>query len=728
VERDDDEGRCLAVGGRLPGSFGAKYRIWDDWRGFTELTFDLWVPADAPGDLDIFPYIKDKQYWWFQAAPLHDPQTGTRARGLQRGQWQTFTLDISEDSTAWEAAGHQRSWNRVLFYPREFGVRFFGTKEWSGTVRLDNLRLTGNEPPLGPMQHGAPGSHRGQLELGQNTDTLAVYEKFEATFEVKRNYENPFDPAVVNVEGHFLTPDGDRLVVPGFWYQDYRRTKTEEGYEKLLPVGEPVWKVRFSASQPGTYRYFVKIQDAWGEERSAERTFTVVDDPDQPGLVRISQQHPRFFEFENGDFFFPIGLNMRDGGDQAEAQKGTFDFDYFFTRFEEEGLNFVRSWMCAWWAGIEWGDEYHSRFDDVGRYSMYNAWRLDYMMDLAREHDIYIELTLNSHGQLRRDKFDAEWEYNPYSVKNGGFVASPAMFMSSQRATEMMKQRLRYIVARWGYSPMLMSWDLVNEVDLSEGYDRAEAAAWHKEMAEYIREIDIHDHVITTHICIFWGYGGELWQLDEIEYTQADAYWDRHIKCMNRGWNDREQYDKPFMFIEYGPQTVALPISAQQWQRNFRTGQWISYMIPSAAPGQFWYHLAWDEYRLYEYQQGLFAFNQGEDRRGLNLKRMTASAATERDLDIDIQAMGNGTHAYFYVLNYDNMLHPRPDDVPDERRIRTGHVTLEGMEPGDYVVEYWDTIEGEIIDTARATTDGELLKLTLPEFAQEIAAKVRPAG
>ncbi|MFO7946296.1 MAG: hypothetical protein R6V19_05750, partial [Armatimonadota bacterium] len=63
VERDDDEGRCLAVGGRLPGSFGAKYRIWDDWRGFTELTFDLWVPADAPGDLDIFPYIKDKQYW-----------------------------------------------------------------------------------------------------------------------------------------------------------------------------------------------------------------------------------------------------------------------------------------------------------------------------------------------------------------------------------------------------------------------------------------------------------------------------------------------------------------------------------------------------------------------------------------------------------------------------------------------------------------------------------------
>ena len=35
-----------------------------------------------------------------------------------------------------------------------------------------------------------------------------------------------------------------------------------------------------------------------------------------------------------------------------------------------------------------------------------------------------LELTLNSHGQFRRDKFDAEWEYHPYSARNGGFIAT----------------------------------------------------------------------------------------------------------------------------------------------------------------------------------------------------------------------------------------------------------------------------------------------------------------
>jgi hypothetical protein len=100
--------------------------------------------------------------------------------------------------------------------------------------------------------------------------------------------------------------------------------------------------------------------------------------PLQPrGYVRVSQKDPLYYEFENGDWYWPIGINMRDGGDDASKQKGTYDFDHYFQRFEEEGLNFVRTWMCAWWGGIEWSDEYHSRFDGVGRYNQYNAWRLD---------------------------------------------------------------------------------------------------------------------------------------------------------------------------------------------------------------------------------------------------------------------------------------------------------------------------------------------------------------
>ena len=104
--------------------------------------------------------------------------------------------------------------------------------------------------------------------------------------------------------------------------------------------------------------------------------------------------------------------------------------------------------MSAWWASIEWSDKYDSRYDGVGRYCMYNAWRLDHALELAEEEDLFIELTLNSHGQLRRDRFDAEWEYNPYSAANGGPVATPSLFFLSPSAKDLFRQRYRYIAAR----------------------------------------------------------------------------------------------------------------------------------------------------------------------------------------------------------------------------------------------------------------------------------------
>lgn len=718
------DGHALAITGKTPTSFGARFEPWDDWRGFTSLSFDLKVPADAPADIEPMLYIKDHQYLWYQAAPLRDRPSGERVRELTPGQWTTFTVDISESSTAWEPGGHERSWDRVLFYPREFGIRFFADEDWSGMVLVDNLRLTGDETPLAAMTDGKPGPGRGVLQVNASADTVKVYEKFELTFELDRDYENPFDSQVANVLGHFRSADGRRITVPGFFYQDYRRTLTEEGYEKLIPVGAPCWKVRFSASQPGDYDYFVEVNDAWGQLRSRAAKFTVLPDPEQRGLVRISEQDPRYFEYENGQFYFPTGINMRDGGDHAERQKGTYDFDYFLSLFADQGLNFVRTWMCGWWAGIEWSDQYHSRYDGLSRYSMYNAWRLDYAVDLAESLGINLEITLNSHGQFRRDKFDAEWQYNPYSVKNGGFLASPAMFFTSERARQMIQRRNRYIAARWGYSPAIMAWDLVNEVDLVEGYNQAEVAAWHREMAQHLKSVDQHDRLITSHICLYWSYGTELWDLPEIQYIQADAYWKRDKEeGMNECWKSRQQYDKPFLFIEYGPQTADLPISEDRWQRDFRTGMWVSNMIPSAAPGQFWYHREWDEYKLYRYQKGLSAYNAGEDRRGAGLKTVSATASSPR---VTVQAMSNGQMAYLYVYDFENMLQSAPAQVPQERHLRDVEVSIPDMRAGRYSVEYWDTIEGQVIATAELTGTGGALKMILPQFAQDLAIKIKP--
>jgi hypothetical protein len=57
-------------------------------------------------------------------------------------------------------------------------------------------------------------------------------------------------------------------------------------------------------------------------------------------------------------------------------------------------------------------------------------------------------------------------------------------------ARAFVRKRLRYNVARWGWAPHLAAWELWNEVDNLDGFDPAANAAWHREMARYLREID----------------------------------------------------------------------------------------------------------------------------------------------------------------------------------------------------------------------------------------------
>jgi hypothetical protein len=714
--------QSLKVYGKLPGSFGVAYTPWQDWTGYTMLSFDVYIPGDVKNDFDLWVYLKDKQYLWYQTPAFKNPKTLKPNGKLKPGNWCHVDLDISEQSTIWLPGGHEKAWERSLYYPREFGFRLFGQKSWEGSVYFDNIRLSGNQMPLGKFDPAQTVKPKTGLSVEQSATSVPEYGKLEVTFRMDRRYENPYDPEVADIQGHFTGPSGTTMDVPAFYYQAYRRTQTKDGFEQLIPVGKSCWKVRFAGMEPGPYTYTISVRDALGEIRSDTRKFTVTPPKDPRGYVRVSTKDPKYFEFENGQFFYPIGINMRDGGDQARAQKGTYDFDDYFKSFHDEGLNFVRNWMCAWWGGIEWSDKYDSRFDGVGRYSMYNAWRLDYAVDLAEKDDLFLEITLNSHGQIRRDKFDAEWEYNPYSVKNGGFVASPAMFFTDERVKKLYKQRYRYIVARWGYSQHVMTWDMWNEVDLVEGYNPQQVGAWHQEMGSYLKQIDPWKHCVATHYALHWGVGDELWRQPAIEYIQADSYWGKTVwHDMNQGYVSREAYNKPYMIIEYGPQTATLPISYEEWQRNFRVGQWTSTILPRSSAAQFWYNDAWKQYKLYDFQKPVMKFNEGEDRRNQNLVRVTA-VTTPRDAGF-VQCMANAKSAYLYVFNWDRMIFADPTKVSP--KLTGVSVTVRGMDDGQYNVEFWDTVKGEVASRGTVESKGGMLKLALPDFAQDIAVKVK---
>lgn len=111
----------------------------------------------------------------------------------------------------------------------------------------------------------------------------------------------------------------------------------------------------------------------------------------------------------------------------------------------------------------------------VGRYNMASAWKLDYLVDLAHLRGLRIVLCFETTRPFQEipSREGLDWRSNPYNAANGGPLTSPEQFFSNNEAEDYYKRKLRYIIARWGYSSDVLAWQLFNEIDwliLAEHY------------------------------------------------------------------------------------------------------------------------------------------------------------------------------------------------------------------------------------------------------------------
>ena len=101
---------------------------------------------------------------------------------------------------------------------------------------------------------------------------------------------------------------------------------------------------------------------------------------------------------------------------------------------------------------------------------------------------------------------DSNWAQNPYNTNNtvgstNGFLTSPVQFFTDATAKALTKRKLRYAVARWGYSTSIMAWELFNEVQFTDAGQTGQwgiIQSWHTNMALFIRSQDPYQHLITT--------------------------------------------------------------------------------------------------------------------------------------------------------------------------------------------------------------------------------------
>lgn len=683
-------------------------RKWSSWSSYQSLLVDIHNETSENVRVALAVCTGDTWEW-------HETKLVTLAPGPN--QEVSFPLDGSEWKTAasgWEFKSPLKNADQV----KRVALKFFGRTGLEGEFYLDNLRLLPKPRPVAMMPAAAGPAI---LSLADNLQdgSMAAFEKLEIRAELAARVNNPYDPEEIEVNGLFTDPEGKVYRIPGFYFQPFRRT-VEGDREVYTPTGEPDWRVRFTPMRPGDWTYRLSVRQGADEVLSEAVPFKVRPG-NRPGFVRVAPGGTGYFVFDDGRPFIPIGSNVAwyDG-------RGMLAYEYWFKRMAENGANYARIWLAPWGFAPEWLDTGLGNYQNRQR----QAWQLDYLFELAEKHGIYIMLCLTNHGQFSRST-NPEWDQNPYNVANSGFLQEPAKFLTDPRAKDLFRRKLRYIVARWGYSPNLFSWEWFNEVNLTSGLsDDALLVPWMEEMNAYLKSLDPYGHLVSNSFSSSIRGDEPHWTTGAVDYLQIHQYnqynwsmiWYQYLQDIRR------VSSKPVLIGEYGLQTGVIDPKGI----HFHEGLWAGIFTGAAGSGMLWW---WDTYiepnDLYYHFKGVSSFFAGERLHEGRLKPARLTTTNE-----DLQALGllgeeraliwvrSAKYNHRYFENQAFKVGPEKVVFPKVK----GAVEIPGLRPGAYLLQRWDTITGKMLSQAEIRHKGGVYTLKLPEFDKDLAFKILARG
>jgi hypothetical protein len=323
------------------------------------------------------------------------------------------------------------------------------------------------------------------------------------------------------------------------------------------------------------------------------------------------------------------------------------------------------------------------------------------------------------------------WPRNPYNAANGGPCKTPQEYFTSPEARDFVKRRLRYSVARWGWSMHLAAWELWNEVDNNEGFDPAANEAWHREMAAYLKSIDPWKHLITTS----WR-DPRMLALPDIDIAQGHSYWNAQYDTAEYALQDTDHlmrpFGKPFFFGEQGVGKPGEAVGNDPEGQHFHDAMWSTALSGAAGTGLYWW---WHNYveplNLYRHYAPLAAFLKDED---LAARQWSSPALSRPNLPVTLRLYGLVAPDRALLWVHDplgfRIVAGKAERGPEQA---AASLNVIGLADGEYVVEWWDTVRGGVVrrDEGRVRSSNHFgygLELKPPPFQRDIAARVVKKG
>lgn len=426
------------------------------------------------------------------------------------------------------------------------------------------------------------------------------YEPAAFVVMLTAQWTSPYETQSVQLDLCLKSPSGADVVVPAYY---------ESGEAGSLSR----WMARFAPLEDGTYEGTFILKTSTGQHRSAPIAFEVAHS-DSKGFLHPANNW--CFRYDDGTPFRGLGQNIgwefRNNDDsrffKALHENPRYNYEYMLGNLASNGGNFFRTWMCAWNLPLEWNtiintDRYTA---STQRFNQSAIQRMDELVQLCDALDIHMMLTLDHAGSY----IGGEWAINSYNVANGGPAASPEDFFRNPAARQRYKDRLRYIIARWGYSPAIGAWEFWNEVDnamyaATPQIPDALVTDWHREMADYLKHTDPAHRLVTTSVSHRDVEG--LNDIQSIDFNQ------RHIYKATNAIPDTvrkysAQHGKPYVIGEFSYEwdwSKDFNSFADEMDRDFKDGLWLGLFAPTPVLPMTWWWEFFDARNLTPYYQNV---------------------------------------------------------------------------------------------------------------------------
>lgn len=397
--------------------------------------------------------------------------------------------------------------------------------------------------------------------------TLPTYDKLELAMDLKADYANPYDPEQIDVRAVFLAPSGKEWRINGFY-------------------NGAAWRLRFAPNESGEWRYKVAVTDKTGTTVSEEALF-IAEKGENKGWIRVSDNNKRFFEYDDGSSFYGVGVAYPWGITEDNL-----------TKIADYGGNLVTYWNGNYDnAGMGGGKEQLESFPSgIGSYDMLKGFRMDELVDWFEARNLHMNFVIWPHDSLadKIENWPATWNRGAYST-----LGAAEDFYSSAEMWKYQEKLYRYIIARWGYSSSIGIWNLITEINGTDGWAfgrEDEANAWVTKVHNYFKANDPYGHPTMGSMA---GGGQDFWDhgYKKLDISDRENYYDLNFGAYAEDIQNRwKQYEKPVMTGETGNVTDAVIHHNSMW----------SSLANGAASGPIWWALESYSDEMYK-QMNVFA-------------------------------------------------------------------------------------------------------------------------